>query len=319
MKILIKRCLRSFLMAFVFCLPAAANAQDAGVKASIDTRQITIGDPVRLFLEASHAPGRDRLEWTAIPDSFNHLEVLEKGKIDTLHNGGTTTYRQKVLITGFDSGRFTIPAFAFSVIPADGSPYLIHTDSFQLDVSTVAVDTSQPFKAIKGIMEVQSSWRDYIWWIIGGLVLAGLLAFTIWYFRKNRKTPIPARQPAAPPETPQQKALRLLGELEKKQLWQTGRIKDYYSELTDILREYIEGRFRMPAMELTTDEFMQNVERHRELSRFQELLAGVLSTADLAKFAKAKPLPAEHISALENTRQFIVNTKPVIQNTPDQT
>jgi len=292
-------------------------AQDASVKARTDATQITVGDQVKLFIEATHNAKQSRLTWASIPDTFNSLEVVEKGKIDTSIQGDLVTYKQRLLITGFDSGSFKIPAFRFVVIPANGTPYTAQTDSFQLLVQTVPVDTTKPFKGIKDIIPVKSTWMDYIWLIAGGVLLLILVAIVVWYFRKNRKTAIPVAAPKAPQETLQERTLRLLGELDQQQLWQNNRIKEYYVQLTDILRTYIEERFHTPALELTTDELLQKAKGHPEMRVQYDQLATILYTADLAKFAKAQPLPQEHSNAMELSRQFVIQTKPVI-NTATQ-
>ena len=109
---------------------------------------------------------------------------------------------------------------------------------------------------------------------------------------------------------------RRLDELEKKNLWQSDRIKEYYTELTDIIRIYIEDRFNTPAMELTTDELLYKAKMHKSLQPYRQLLETILTTADLAKFAKAQPLPEEHTTAMENARQFVISSKPVVTETP---
>src|SRR5690606_35255576 len=142
----------------------SATAQDAKVTARIDAARITVGDQARLFIEVQNNPATGKLQWASIPDTFNNLEIVEKGNIDTVTQGNTVTYKQRLLITGFDSGAYTIPAFMFPVIPNQGNTYAIQTDSFRLEVSTVAVDTTKPFRGIKDIMYVKSTWKDYIWY-----------------------------------------------------------------------------------------------------------------------------------------------------------
>lgn len=304
-----------YLLLLCTIVPLAAGAQNASVKARIDATKITVGDQVKLFIEATHNTKQSRLQWAVIPDTFNSLEIVEKGKIDTTQQGDIATYKQRLLVTGFDSGSFKIPAFTFSVIPNAGTPYTLATDSFQLLVQTVAVDTTKPYKGIKEIMTVKTTWRDYIWLIIGVAILLIFAAVVVNYFRKNKKTAIPAARPKGPVETTQEKALRLLNELEQQQLWQAGRIKEYYIQLTEILRDYIEERFHTPAMELTTDELLQKIKMHPELRMYYDQLANILYTADLAKFAKAQPLPHEHTSTMELAKQLIINTKPVATTT----
>ncbi len=302
---------------FLFCGGGARlRGEDASAGARMDARQIVVGDQARLFIEVKNNPSTGRLQWATIPDTVNDLEIVERGKIDTLAQGGFVTYRQRLLITGFDSGMFKLPPFVFSVIPNSGTPYTIQTDSFSLLVQTVAVDTTKGFKGIKNIIYVKSTWRDYIWYFIGGIILIILTVFVVLYFIRNKKIAPP--KPQGPVETLQDKTLRLLSELDTRQLWQKNQVKEYYVELTDIIRNYIEERFHTPAMELTTDELLYKVQLHRELQPYQTLLSVILHTADLAKFAKAQPLPQEHTDAMEKACEFVNTSRPVIIETPTE-
>ncbi len=257
---------------------------------------------------------RQRLQWAVIPDTFNHLEVVERGRIDTIKQGNLTTYRQRLLITGFDSGVYKIPAFVFPVIPNSGAAYTMQSDSFDLVVQTVPVDTTKAFKPIKGVMYVKSNWLDYLWYIIGALIFLGLFAFVIIYFARKKKSK-PA--PKAPEESLQDYTLRMLRRVEAQQLWQKKQVKQYYVELTDIVRNYIELRFKTQVLELTTDELLNKVEMSPELYPHYYTLSTILHTADLAKFAKAEPLPQEHMEAMEKAKQFVDNSRPVVITTPE--
>ncbi len=294
-------------------------AQEEKVGARIDAAQITVGDQARLFVEAQHNPATSKLQWAAIPDTFNGLEVVEKGKIDTIKNGNIVTDKQRVLITGFDSGMHVVPRFIFTVLPNSGTPQTLQTDSFPILVQPVAVDTTKPFKGIKDIVGVESSWKDYIGYIIGGILLAVLIAVIIVYLRK-RKQPAPAPIPEGPKETPNEKAIRLLVELEQQKLWENNNPKEYHTQLVDILRLYMEERFGVNVMELTSDEILQKVALHKEMTSHRMLLTNIFYIADLAKFAKAQPTPQEHMAAMDYAKQFIMATKPVVvvepQNPP---
>ncbi len=289
--------------------------QDAKVSARADAGRITIGDRAKFFIELQHNSQQSRVEWNAVPDTFNSLEVVTRSPIDTVRQGDLVTYKQQLQITGFDSGSFIIPAFSFTIIPAGkDTPYIIRTEPYELLVETVPVDTTKGYKGIKEIIYVNSSWTDYIGWIAGGGVLLALIALVIYLVMRRKKTPEPIPAPTLPPETLYQKYLRLLQELEQQQLWQRNQVKAYYVTLTDILRDYIEERFRTPAMELTTDEILDKARSHKDMRTHLYLLEQILRTADLAKFAKAQPLPHEHAAAMDATRKFITTTHP---ETPD--
>lgn len=296
-------------------LPFASFAQpDAETDTRLDVRQILVGDQARLFIEVKNKPSQGTLFWASIPDSFNNLEVVERGKIDTLVSGDAVTYKQRLLITGFDSGLFRIPSFYFPLKSPAGDSFYVQTDSFDLLVQTVEVDTTKAFKPIKNIIYVTPSWLDYIWYIVGAILLiAAIVAIVVIIMRRKKEEP---PKPEGPKETLQEYALRQLKELETKQLWQNQKVKEYYVELTDVVRNYIEARFDTPAMELTTDELLHKAQLHRELIRYYDLLATILRTADLAKFAKAQPLPQEHMDALDKARQLIVSSTPAITEPP---
>ncbi|HTN47372.1 MAG TPA: hypothetical protein VL098_13565 [Flavipsychrobacter sp.] len=297
----------------VSCFGKSVVAQpDVTIHAKLDAVDITVGDQIKMFIEA-RSNGNSTLQWAFFPDTFNKLEIVERGKIDTSKQGATIIYKQRLLISGYDSGLFQVPPFRFSVLPKGSTPYTISTDSFLVSVTTVPVDTSKAFRGIKDIMAVKTDWKEYLPWIIGGLLLLALLVVLIRKLIKRK--PAPVAVPAAPSETLHQRTLRLLEELDSRKLWQSGNVKLYYIELTDILRSYIELRFKTPAMELTTDELLNKSHDHKEMSKYYDELSQILHTADLAKFAKAQPLPYEHTQALEQTRQFVNATKPVIVET----
>ncbi|MCF8450678.1 MAG: hypothetical protein K9G49_12480 [Taibaiella sp.] len=306
----------TFIMCF-FVWPSSVIAQvEATAAARVDARQIVVGDQVRLFLEVKNYPASGRLEWAAIPDTFNSLEIVERGKIDTQNSGGHVIYKQRLILTGFDSGLFKVPSFIFPVITTTGTTYTVQTDSFLLAVQTVAVDTTKAFRPIKGIMFVDWSWLDYLWYIIGAIVLIALIVVgVIYYLRRPKPAPV---VPEGPKESLQEHTLRLLAELDAKGLWQKKQVKEYYVELTDVVRNYIEARFHTPALELTTDELLYKVQMHRELQPYHSLLTTILTTADLAKFAKAQPLPHEHTDAMDKARQLVLNSKPVITVPPTE-
>lgn len=294
------------LVSFVYV--NRTNAQSK-IETKIDAQQIVIGDQLRYFITATIDSTKAQLRWCAFPDTFNTLELVEKGKIDTTRNGVNIVYKQRLLITGFDSGAYLIPRFVFVAQNKNGIVDTMFTDSFRLMVNTVAVDTTKPFKAIKDIVAVQTSWLDNLPAIIGLLVGLALIIWVVLYFIKNKKL---AQQQSAPEqvETYHERTLRLLQELDNKQLWQQEKTKDYYTELSEIIRHYIELRFKTPAMELTTDELLRKAKKHREMTSFRSSLKPLLEAADLAKFAKANPLPEEHVEAMELAVNFVKVSKP---------
>jgi hypothetical protein len=299
-------------LAAIFCLADAFAQTDASVKALVTQSKILVGDQLSYTIEAKHDPGASRLQWASIPDTFNSLEVVERGKIDTNKQGASVIYKQTLLITGFDSGVYVIPSFVFPVVPNSGTAYSLQTEALPVLVQTVAVDTTKPFRDIKDIIPVETSWRDHLWLIIAAIVLLVLVIMLIIYLKKRKARPKPP--PPPPPVEPLHvQALRMLSTLEQKQLWQNGQVKQYYIELTDILRSYIEARFNTATLELTTDELLDNIKDHSELQHHVPMLSALLRDADLVKFAKAQPAAPQHTRAMEQSVQFVNATKQTEQ------
>ncbi len=295
----------------LFLLATQQGSAQSTVRAYTDSRKIVIGDQVKLWLELKPASRKDKIQWAAMPDSLTGLEIVERGKIDTLNTADTFLLRQLLLVTGFDSGSYYIPSFTFQVT-GNGQPEVLHTDSILVQVQTIPVDTTKAFKPIKEIVEVKWSIWDYMKLILAALLLVGFGIFIWIYFYKNRKTKMPVNT-KLPPEKAHEKALRLLQELKDKQLWEQGRSKEYFSELSDIVRIYLEERFGITAMEQTTDELLALLKKQNdakaELRKLRPQLKLILRTADLAKFAKANPLPHEHSACMAAAVEVVQQTQ----------
>lgn len=294
----------------LLCCFAFNSTAQVNIKVQTDTRQIVVGDQIRYFITATVDTSKQQLRWATLPDTFHTLEVIEKTKIDTLKKGSFVTYKQRLLLTGFDSGSFLIPSFAFIAINKNGAPDTLYTDTIRISVNTVPVDTSKAFKGIKGILAADDdSFSDNKTLIILAIIAIAVLLVVLFYYlqvRKQRKSlPVVVKE-----ETIDEKAMRLLDELDQKGLWQQEKIKEYYTELSGIVRQYIEWRFKTPAMELTTDELLRKAKKHREMALYINDLKPLLFAADLAKFAKANPLPQEHIEALQLAKHFVQTAKP---------
>jgi len=291
---------------------AAANAQGPSVRAFTDERKIVIGDQIRLFLEVKSSAKSDKILWAQLPDSMHGLEIIEKGKIDTVVSGNTFSLKQRLLVTGFDSGKYYIPAFRFQVT-SNGQTQELFTDSIPVEVQTIPVDTTKAFKPIKEIEEVKFSIWEYWMQLLAGLILIGFIIFLVIYFIRNKKTAIPLKITKAPPEKAHEKALRLLSELKEKQYMQQGRSKEYFTEISDIIRTYLEERFSITAMEQTTDELLSLLKKQTdgkaELRKIRPELKLILRTSDLAKFAKANPLPDEYEACYDAAVEVVRRTQ----------
>jgi hypothetical protein len=290
----------------------ALFAQPKKVTTSIDTVKNKIGAEFKLSLKTNV----DTLSKVKFPESkfFGALEVLESYKVDTVKKGDRYELIKKYGLTQFDSGKYTIPR-----IPIIINGKTVYSDSLAIAISDVKVDTlKQKMFDIKDIATVKSPMGN--WWIYV-LVVIGLigLGFLIFYWLKNRKPK--AKAEVIVYKTPIEKATTLLQQLESKELWQKGAVKDYYSELTDIVRNYIEEEIKIPAMESTTSELIEGLRKAAKQKKLKlsndtvENLEKVLQQADLVKFAKVTPLDYE----IEEDKKRISNTIVTIHKSIPET
>lgn len=299
----------------------SSRAQEYKADAKLDTATMLIGDQVGLTLSFSF-PENTMVRWPMIGDTIlGNILVLNWSKIDTLHPAGqkTTTLSQKFLLTCFDSGFYTIPPVRFFYrTQSDTSTLTAQTGMILLNVHTVPVDTSQAIKPIKGPVNIPLTFREMLPWILGGLLLAALIFALVYYLRKRKKSePVFVLKPKIV-ISPHEAALAALERLRMQKLWQTGRVKEFHTELTEILRRYIEERFGLPALERTTAEIVGDLETHGGTNpATREKLRRVLERADLVKFAKAQPLPAEHEASLDDGVAFIQETIPATEHKPE--
>ncbi len=259
------------------------------VTTSIDTTRNKIGAEFKITLKAS-VTNKDKVVFPKAKN-FGALEVINSYKIDTVKTNDRWELIKKYGVTQFDSGKFTIPRIAILI---NGKPTF--SDSLKVEVFNVKVDTlKQKMYDVKDVAQVETSSN---WWkyLLGILLLVGIASLAYWLIKKYQNRP----QEEEPIYTsPIEKATSLLQQLETKELWQKGEVKSYYSELTNIARNYIEEEIEIPAMESTTSELIAGLRRvanQKKLKLSKETLENlekVLMQADLVKFAKVKPLDFE--------------------------
>lgn len=272
------------------------------VEIAIDTTNIRIGEQIEYKISV------DKQENVIFPklvlDSLKKVEVVEEFKIDTTE----TKYIKKYLLTSFDSGRYVIPR---QQVQINTKKFL--TDSLLIDVATVKVDTLKQnlyeIKSIKNQPIIFDDYKSYLWIVLA--ILALILLYYFYIFKKKKEQIV--KEELIPPYD---LAMQRLSQLDEKFLWQAGKVKPYYIELTDIIRTYIERELNIPALESTTDELMETI---RDFNKIKTLdlpketvnnLQKLLREADLVKFAKHKPLENDIEGHRKDTENIIKDLQP---------
>jgi len=310
-----------FIFALLF-IASHVNAQQIKATARLDSTNILLGDQLKLYLEIDY-PKNATVEFPQIPDSLSgKIEVLNKSKIDTIDLDDKAFQKQirYYTITGFDSGSYLIAPQWFK-ININGTIDSVPTNGVTLNVHTMVIDTTRGLTDIKMPYGAPVTLKEVTPYILG-VMLIGAIIFLILYSIKRKKKNKPFfALPVKPKEPPHVIALRELDRIKNEKIWQKEKTKQYYSEVTDVLRNYIEDRFEIRAMEETTDEILGNFKYRKDLlgEKSYQYLSQILSLADLVKFAKYKPLPDDDNLTLVNSYFFVNDTKKEEVRKPENT
>lgn len=287
----------------------ASTAQEFSAQAYTDTNQILIGDHVTLTL-VLNSQFTKQILWPEIGDTISaEVEVIGRTESDTLkqRGDGTLEIERVYKITSFDSGFFVIPPFRF--VEAGDSSRMAETEAILIEVYTMEVDTAEAFKDIKNPYGVPYTWDEFIPEAIVtlGVLIFLLLVYLLYRYWKNRPKKEIVEEVFV--RDPYEIAIESLQLLDGKKLWQQDKIKEYYTELTDIIRTYIENRYDIIALEMTTDEIMESLTYTQASPGDREKLGQLLSMADMVKFAKSKPIVSEHEMNMSRAYDFVRDTR----------
>ena len=279
------------------------------VSAAIDSTTLMIGDQTDLHLRVTQEAG-ERVEWPVFGESLQDgIEIVDRTIVDSLTlPDGRVQLNQYLTLTSVKDSLFAIEPIAF----ASGQD-TFRTEGLALNiVQPFEVDTTLAITDIKDIEKAPIWWWGIIRWIllaIGCLLLAvGFYYLWRWY-KKNHQ---PEEEPVAPEllRPADEVALEKLDEIKAQKIWKDGKVKEYQTELTDVVREYIGRRFDVQSTEKTSDETLRAMKPLIEKDLYGKL-SKMLQLADLVKFAKWHTTPDENENALITAYDFVNETKIV--------
>ncbi|NDV59967.1 BatD family protein [Bacteroides sp. 519] len=297
-----------FLLLLAACAVLNAAAQSVTVEARIDSLQILIGEQAKIELEVA-VDSKQKVVFPLFTDTIvKGVEIIEASKIDTqyINNNQRMLLTQEYIITSFDSALYFIPPMPILV---DNQEY--KSNALALKVYTVPVDVSQPdmFAGPKDIMKVPFTWEDWKGLIVLTLLTIPLLILLIYFIIRIRDNkPIIRKVKIEPKIPPHILAIQEIEKVKSEKAAHNRDPKEYYTELTDIIRNYIYGRFGFNALEMTSSEIIEKLLDINEKEDMKELKE-LFQTADLVKFAKHDPLINEKDANLISAIDFINETK----------
>lgn len=294
-------------------LSAVRAQQTVVVEAVMDSSVLWMGEQTLIHLSLTQDDDMQILppQIDAPGELTKGVEVIELSEPDTtILKNNRLLIKQEVLVTSFDSGLYYIPPFKY-VFDED----TFATESLSLKIVPVDVPDEATVADIKDIKDVVKPpfvlWDFVPVWLIVTIVVLALLAvaayFAIKHFRNHKVEEV---LPPAKRIPPYQLAMQELQELREKKLWQQGQEKQYYTRLVDILRQYIDSRFGINAMEMTSSQILDALRRNNDAREVNKYLNEILAMADFVKFAKMRPMPDDNERVMRQAFDFVELTRP---------
>lgn len=297
------------------------HGQNISVTSSFDSARIYIGDQIK-FKVVVDKPAGVKLTIPVLKDTIaKNIEIVSGPKIDSTSGNGRTKIIQNYLVTSFDSGTYRVKPVYAETKSAEGLKRF-YSEYSSLEVMRVRIappdSTAKFFDIIKPYRAPITVGEVLPWLLIA--TLTGIIIWAAVRYYKKRKMLKAGEVPYIPPDPAHVIAFRELEALKNEQLWQKGETKKYYTGLTEILRRYLENRFRVYSLELTTAETLEALVKtgfKKDASYNQ--VKSVLNSADLVKFAKYKPEPEENELHYQTAWDFVLSTmeKEYVAETAD--
>ena len=308
-----------FALLFLFGNQTITQAQtlfqnpDIKAEAVLDTNRILIGDQTQIHLHIT-TPKEITIHWPIINDTLSkNIEVIRNSAIDTTfaEGGKMIILNQSITISCYDSGFFAIPPFYFLYNGnTDSLREIVESNPLLLEVKNIKVDMKAEIKDIKTIIDEPWTFKETLPYLLIGIGFIIAVLILIYIIRRRKQNKPLFAIPKKPKVPAHITALKKLDVLKNKKLWQSGSSKEFYSELTDIIRAYMEGQMQFGALEMISSEIMEELAKKNIAKELVDDTQTVLQTADLVKFAKIEPLADENDRALNWGYQFVKTTMP---------
>ena len=300
--------MRNLIILFTVCCSLTVLGQNVQMNFVSKKDSFLIGDHIQVNLLVQTS-SNTQISWPNLSDTLaKDLNIINISDIDTVVSNDTTTYSQLITATSFEAGNYVIHPVQVKIKePGSETDQLFKTNPLIVFVDEPIIDLKKPISDIKDPIEVPFTIAEVLPLIGGAILIIGFLVAMLYYvFRKKKSTDF--MQTLKFNKTPaHETALLALSKLKNEKLWQSGHYKKYHSQLSDIVRSYIDDRFGVNAMEMTTNELLYQAHFISE-EELKNKLKIILEVADMAKFAKVEPLPDENENSMRNAVYFIEKT-----------
>ena len=280
------------------------------VSATLDSTTLFIGDQTDLHLRAIGEVGEQVTMPVLDKELIPGVEIVDRTIVDTLSlKDGRVQYDQYLTVTSFEDSLFYIAPLPFvsgdDTVWSDGLTLNV-VQPFEMDTTDMAITD------IKGVYKAPIWWWGIFRWVLLAVLLAGVgvAGYYLITYLQSRKLEEAGNEVVSEPLRPAEEvALEKLDAIKEKKIWQQGQVKEYYTQLTDVVREYIARRFEVSSVEQTSDETLRDIRPLlSERKDLYDQLRKMLTLADLVKFAKWSTTPDENELSLRNAYTFVKET-----------
>lgn len=293
----------------IFCflsLSTISLPQEVLVQASTDTTDYLIGDHIKYSLEIITKKNVSIIN-PFFRDSLKNVDVLNELPVTRDQKNDKAITKYQYVISRFDSSQVTIPQIKIQYrTNVDTTLKSVLSNSVTFNVHTLKVSVEEDIKDVKPPMRIPLDWITWILIIIAAIIVLAILYFIFKKYLKKKEKIIPKQKEII--LTPDQAALIKLELLEHEKLWQSGLIKEYHSKITEIIREYFERRYNLPALELTTSESLSLLMRKKDAQSIIETTRSFLNNADMVKFAKFIPMDDVNLEMMKQAKEIVHKT-----------
>jgi hypothetical protein len=282
------------------------SAQSISVLASVDSSDYLVGDYINYTLEI-RAENNIEITTPIIRDSLKKVEIIKEIPNVSEEKDGVKSSTFGYIISYYDSGSVTISPIAVRYkVQGSDEEKVVHSNPVTFTVHTMQVEQQADIKDVKEPLTIPPDWK-FILLIVLIVLIVTATAYYLYrrYKKKKAEQPIIKKMIRIPAHV---RALSALDKLESEQLWQKGKVKEYHSNITGIIRGYFEERFNLPALELTTSEQMQQLKRVPSAENILNTTNEFLNNADLVKFAKFIPLPSVNEVMMKQAKEIVNST-----------
>ena len=307
----------TYRIVFLLSLLLASSksfCQDALINASVDKKEILIGEQLKIKVTVSFPAGKFISVMTDLPDSLEHFEVVNKSKQEEeITNNKLSGITQGFTLTSFDSGKWVIPPVKLSLLQAGSNvPVMFYTDSFPISVSYSLSDTTSQLKDIKPVRGVEVKFPVW-YWVAAGLILLAIIVSAVWFYRRWKKSKLkPEATVFKPKLSPFEEAMQEIENLKKTSKSNQAEIKVFYTRLTDVIKRYLSRKDNELYANATSGDLLILLSQKGINRDVFSKAASSLRLADAVKFAKYTASVDECNESLQSIRQTISVTEEVL-------